>query len=80
MRLIGSFITLNDMAILAYLKMCFSSGWYVSRSSNLPMRKLSAIGTVNFIHLAPFYCVSIAFLWNGEPIIGAVNAPFLRQL
>lgn len=76
----GSLITLNDMAILAYLKMCFSSGWYVSRSSNLAMRKLSGIGTVNFIHLAPFYCVSIAFLWNGEPIIGAVNAPFLRQL
>ncbi|KAF2209531.1 hypothetical protein CERZMDRAFT_47117 [Cercospora zeae-maydis SCOH1-5] len=37
-------------------------------------------GTVNFIHLAPFYCVSIAFLWDGEPVVGAVNAPFLRQL
>ncbi|SMQ47228.1 unnamed protein product [Zymoseptoria tritici ST99CH_3D7] len=37
-------------------------------------------GTVNFIHLAPFYCVSIAFLWNGEPVVGAINAPFLRQL
>ncbi|CAK1360019.1 unnamed protein product [Cercospora beticola] len=37
-------------------------------------------GTVNFIHLAPFYCVSIAFLWNGEPVVGAVNAPFLKQL
>lgn len=49
----------------------------VEQSGN---EKLSAIGTVNFIHLAPFYCVSIAFLWNGEPIIGAVNAPFLRQL
>jgi len=35
----GSFITLNDMAILAYLRMCFSSGWYVSRSSNLAMLK-----------------------------------------
>ncbi|KXT05277.1 hypothetical protein AC579_7452 [Pseudocercospora musae] len=37
-------------------------------------------GTVNFTHLAPFYCVSIAFLWNGNPVVGAVNAPFLRQL
>jgi myo-inositol-1(or 4)-monophosphatase len=44
------------------------------------IQQLSDIGTVNYIHLAPFYCVSIAFLWNGEPIIGAVNAPFLQQL
>lgn len=37
-------------------------------------------GTVNFIHLAPFYCVSIAFILDGVPVIGAINAPFLRQL
>ncbi|CAK4030513.1 inositol monophosphatase [Lecanosticta acicola] len=37
-------------------------------------------GTVNFIHLCPFYCVSIAFILDGEPVLGAVNAPFLRQL
>lgn len=37
-------------------------------------------GTVNFIHLCPFYCVSIAFLWDGEPVVGAINAPFLHQL
>lgn len=36
-------------------------------------------GTVNFSHLAPFYCVSIGFVVNGEPVIGVVNAPFLNQ-
>ncbi|KAF1987017.1 inositol monophosphatase [Aulographum hederae CBS 113979] len=37
-------------------------------------------GTVNYIHLFPLYCVSIAFLLNGTPIIGIINAPFLSQL
>lgn len=34
---------------------------------------------MNFYHLCPFYCVSIAFLVDGEPVIGAICAPFLRQ-
>ncbi|OQO10848.1 Protein qutG [Cryoendolithus antarcticus] len=37
-------------------------------------------GTVNYIHLVPFYCVSIGFVVNHEPVIGVVNAPFLHQL
>ncbi|OQO01251.1 Protein qutG [Cryoendolithus antarcticus] len=37
-------------------------------------------GTVNYIHLVPFYCVSIGFVVNHEPVIGIVNAPFLHQL
>ncbi|KAI9151394.1 Protein qutG [Paramyrothecium foliicola] len=37
-------------------------------------------GTVNFTHLFPMFCVSIAFAVNGTPVIGVINAPFLGQL
>ncbi|KAJ6445130.1 Inositol monophosphatase, metal-binding site [Purpureocillium lavendulum] len=37
-------------------------------------------GTVNFTHLFPMFCVSIAFVVDHEPIIGVINAPFLHQL
>jgi myo-inositol-1(or 4)-monophosphatase len=37
-------------------------------------------GTVNFTHLFPMFCVSIAFAINGTPVIGVINAPFLNQL
>jgi myo-inositol-1(or 4)-monophosphatase len=37
-------------------------------------------GTVNFTHLFPMFCVSIAFCISGHPVIGVINAPFLQQL
>ncbi|GAB7362473.1 hypothetical protein MBLNU230_g2795t1 [Neophaeotheca triangularis] len=37
-------------------------------------------GTVNYFHLAPFYCVSIALLVGNHPVIGVISAPFLHQL
>ncbi|KAL6166530.1 hypothetical protein ACJQWK_07875 [Exserohilum turcicum] len=37
-------------------------------------------GTVNYIHLFPTFCVSIAFLHNGKPLIGVIHAPFINQL
>ncbi|KIW08184.1 uncharacterized protein PV09_01115 [Verruconis gallopava] len=37
-------------------------------------------GTVNYVHLFPMYCVSIAFLVNGKPVVGVINAPFLNML
>ncbi|KID83487.1 inositol monophosphatase [Metarhizium guizhouense ARSEF 977] len=36
-------------------------------------------GTVNFTHLFPMFCVSIAFCTGGHPVIGVINAPFLNQ-
>lgn len=36
-------------------------------------------GTVNYIHLFPMFCVSIAFMIGGKPVIGVINAPFLNQ-
>jgi myo-inositol-1(or 4)-monophosphatase len=36
-------------------------------------------GTVNYIHLFPMYCVSIAFIYASKPLIGVINAPFLNQ-
>ncbi|KAK3322051.1 inositol monophosphatase [Apodospora peruviana] len=37
-------------------------------------------GTVNYTHLFPMFCVSIAFLVGGSPVIGVIYAPFLNQL
>ncbi|KAK4971749.1 hypothetical protein LTR42_007477 [Elasticomyces elasticus] len=36
-------------------------------------------GTVNYTHIVPFFCVSIAFVLEGEPVIGVINAPLLHQ-
>jgi len=37
-------------------------------------------GTVNYTHLFPMFCVSIAFIVDGRPVIGVINAPFLQQI
>ncbi|KAL3420080.1 Protein qutG [Phlyctema vagabunda] len=34
-------------------------------------------GTVNYTHLFPMFCVSIAFCLNGIPIVGVIYAPVL---
>ena len=39
-----------------------------------------ALGTVNFTHLFPMFCVSIGFLFNHKPTVGVIYAPFLNQL
>jgi myo-inositol-1(or 4)-monophosphatase len=36
-------------------------------------------GTVNYIHLFPMFCVSIAFIHNHKPLIGVIYAPFTNQ-
>lgn len=37
-------------------------------------------GTVNYTHLFPMFCASIAFLIDGVPVIGVICAPMLGQL
>ncbi|KAL4809491.1 inositol monophosphatase [Aspergillus unguis] len=37
-------------------------------------------GTVNFTHAFPMFCVSIAFIVDRKPVIGAIYAPMLDQL
>lgn len=37
-------------------------------------------GTVNYTHLFPMFCVSIAFILGGRPVVGVIYAPFLGQL
>ncbi|EAQ83031.1 hypothetical protein CHGG_10849 [Chaetomium globosum CBS 148.51] len=37
-------------------------------------------GTVNYTHLVPMFCVSIAFIVHGQPAIGVICAPLLSQL
>ena len=36
-------------------------------------------GTVNYIHLCPMFCVSIAFIHKSRPVVGVIYAPFLNQ-
>lgn len=36
-------------------------------------------GTTNFVHYLPMVAVSVALCQNGEPIIGVVDAPLLRE-
>lgn len=36
-------------------------------------------GTVNYTHLFPMFCVSIALCLDGVPVIGVIYAPFLNQ-
>ncbi|KAK3291835.1 inositol monophosphatase [Chaetomium fimeti] len=37
-------------------------------------------GTVNYTHLVPMFCVSIALVAQGQPTIGVICAPLLGQL
>lgn len=37
-------------------------------------------GTVNYTHLFPMFCVSIAFIVDGKAAIGVIYAPFLQQM
>ncbi|KAK5635584.1 hypothetical protein RRF57_011296 [Xylaria bambusicola] len=37
-------------------------------------------GTVNYTHLFPMFCVSIAFIVHGKATVGVIYAPFLNQL
>ncbi|KAI1262773.1 inositol monophosphatase [Xylariaceae sp. FL1019] len=36
-------------------------------------------GTVNYTHLFPMFCVSIAFIIDNTPVIGVIRAPFMNQ-
>lgn len=37
-------------------------------------------GTVNYSHGFPVYCVSVAMLYNGEPVVGVVYDPERKEL
>lgn len=37
-------------------------------------------GTVNYTHLFPMFCVSIAFIVEGKATIGVIYAPFMDQM
>ena len=37
-------------------------------------------GTTNFAHGYPFFATSVGLCWNGQPLLGAIAVPFLKQL
>lgn len=37
-------------------------------------------GTTNFVHAFPYACISLALLYNRQPVLGVVYSPFLRRL
>ena len=41
--------------------------------------KLNYEGTVNYTHLFPMFCVSIAFIYKSIPTVGVINAPMLNK-
>lgn len=55
--------------------------WTVLSSLKVHVERNSHLtGTVNFTHLFPMFCVSIALIVGGKPVIGVIYAPFLHQL
>ncbi len=36
-------------------------------------------GTTNFIHQLPYFCISVALTYKGEPIFGAVYQPLTKE-
>ncbi len=37
-------------------------------------------GTTNFTHGYPFFCTSIGLTWKNQPILGAINIPYIKEL
>ncbi|MGC6483577.1 MAG: inositol monophosphatase family protein [Synechococcus sp.] len=37
-------------------------------------------GTTNFAHGYPLFATSVGLCWNGQPLLGAIAVPYLRQL
>jgi myo-inositol-1(or 4)-monophosphatase len=56
-----------------------SAGWSVTPVLDICIMTNLEKGTVNYIHLFPMFCVSIGFIHNNKPLIGVINAPFLKQ-
>ena len=56
-------------------------GAFSGRAAGASTSRLWAVdpldGTVNFFHGHPFFCVSVALLQDGVPLVGAIEAPAL---
>ncbi|KAK3690127.1 inositol monophosphatase [Podospora appendiculata] len=58
-----------------------SRAYLISPTSPTPTWLVDPLdGTVNYTHLFPMFCVSIAVVIAGQPVIGIIYAPFLNQL
>lgn len=87
----GDLVTEADHAsekiILTALKRAFPEHTILSEESGLhPIEGSDFIwsvdpldGTTNYTHGIPFFAVSIALLFRGEPIVGVVHNPFLSE-
>ncbi|OKL64627.1 Protein QA-X [Talaromyces atroroseus] len=63
-----------------YAKTSSSAREYLITSSDPTWCVDPLDGTVNYTHMFPMFCVSIAFILGGRPIIGVIYAPMLHQL
>jgi len=78
----------SEDVILAYLKKQYPGHTLLSEESGFHTVKdadyLWAIdpldGTTNFTHQVPIFAVSIALLYQGQPIVGVVYNPFFHEL
>ncbi|KAK4124247.1 inositol monophosphatase [Parathielavia appendiculata] len=63
----------------SYSKTCSSRAYLISDTT--PTWCVDPLdGTVNYTHLFPMFCVSIALVLHGKPTIGVICAPYLNQL
>ncbi|HCZ06307.1 MAG: monophosphatase [Thermotogota bacterium] len=72
--------------IIDYLKKRFPSDEFYAEESGVRTKEIDNVwvidpidGTVNYIAEIPFYCVSIAFMKEGRPVIGVVHHPPVNE-
>lgn len=77
----------SEEAILSHLKKKFPTHSIVSEEKGVDLIEGADFswavdpldGTINFTHQVPFFAVSIALLFRGEPIVGVVYNPYYNE-
>jgi len=72
--------------IIDYLQLRFPSDSFYAEESGVRTKDVDNVwvidpidGTVNYIAEIPFYCVSIAFVREGRPVLGVVYHPVVNE-
>lgn len=77
----------SEEAILSHLKKKFPTHSIISEEKGIDLIEGADFswavdpldGTINFTHQVPFFAVSIALLFRGEPIVGVVYNPYYNE-
>ncbi|MEM8603078.1 MAG: inositol monophosphatase family protein [Cyanobacteria bacterium P01_H01_bin.121] len=89
---VGDLVTNADRAseaeVLALLRdRCPDHGILAEESGNVAAQDSEFLwvidpldGTTNYAHQYPFFAVSIGLLYQGQPVVGAIYAPYFKEL